>query len=223
MLVLAESELVAANGYSLLFRADNANCPPDHAIAKSLIAAYLPGLQKARTSRVCPCHPIGVKIELPSLCCSLSELGEIEIVPVTSRYCKNASVWRALLDEHHYLESSRLSGEQIRYVIKSSRHGYLGAMAFSAAKWSLSARDKYIGWSEETRIENLRYVVTNDRFLIVPTVRVKNLASHVLAMALRHLPEDFYNRPQANIPEACGTKARAMGNRSVSPHAENGV
>ena len=84
-------------------------------------------------------------------------------------------------------------------------------MAFSAAKWSLSARDKYIGWSEETRIENLRYVVTNDRFLIVPTVRVENLASHVLAMALRRLPEDFYNRPQANIPEACGTKARILG------------
>lgn len=138
----------------------------------------------------------GVNIEVPSVCCSLSELGEIEIVPVTSRYCKNASIWRALLDEYHYLESGRLSGEQIRYVIKSSRHGYLGAMAFSAAKWSLSARDKHIGWGEEARIENLRYVVSNDRFLIVPTVRVENLASHVLAMALRRLPEDWYERYQ---------------------------
>jgi len=103
----------------------------------------------------------GVNIELQSVCCSLSELGEIEIVSVTSRYSKNASIWRALLDEHHYLESSRLSGEQIRYVIKSSTHGYLGAMAFSAAKWSLSARDKHIGWSEESRIENLRILSKN--------------------------------------------------------------
>ncbi|MBF8277912.1 MAG: Transposase protein [Candidatus Brocadiaceae bacterium] len=69
-------------------------------------------------------------------------------------------------------------------------------MAFSAAKWSLSAREEYIGWSEESRIENLRSVVANDRFLIVPTVRVENLASHVLAMALRRLPEDWYERYQ---------------------------
>ena len=48
LLARAESELIVANGYSLLFRADNANCPPGHAIAQSLIAAYFPELQKGK-------------------------------------------------------------------------------------------------------------------------------------------------------------------------------
>ncbi len=133
-------------------------------------------------------------LDIPSVSCSLAELGEIEIVPITSRYCKDARIWRALLDQHHYLGSGTLSGAQIRYVIKSSTHGYLGAQAFSSATWALKARDQYIGWDETARIRNLRYVVTNDRFLIVPTVRVANLASHVLALALRRLPEDWFAR-----------------------------
>lgn len=131
-------------------------------------------------------------LDIPSVSCSLAELGEIEIVPITSRYCKDARIWRALLDQHHYLGSGTLSGAQIRYVIKSSTHGYLGALAFSCATWALKARDQYIGWDETARIRNLRYVVTNDRFLIVPTVRVANLASHVLSLALRRLPEDWF-------------------------------
>lgn len=132
--------------------------------------------------------------DLPQICCSLDELGRVEIVPITSRYCKESRIWRALLDRHHYLGSGTLSGAQIRYVIKSSTHGYLGALAFSSASWALQARDRYIGWSEAARIANLRQVVTNDRFLIVPTVQVKNLASHVLALALRRLPGDWEAR-----------------------------
>jgi len=133
-------------------------------------------------------------IDLPKICCSLAELGRIEIVPVTSRYCKDSRIWRALLDQYHYLGSGTLSGAQIRYVIKSSTYGYLGALAFSSASWALQARDQYIGWSEAARIANLRHVVANDRFLIVPTVRVKNLASYILASALRRLPEDWQAR-----------------------------
>ena len=37
-------------------------------------------------------------------------------------------------------------------------------------------------------------VVCNNRFLIVPWVRVKNLASHVLSVCMRRLREDWYER-----------------------------
>jgi hypothetical protein len=36
--------------------------------------------------------------------------------------------------------------------------------------------------------------VGNDRFLILPTVKVKNLASHILSLALSRLPEDWEKR-----------------------------
>ena len=125
---------------------------------------------------------------------SLTELGSIEVVPVTSRYSKASPLWKGLLTHYHYLKSPRLGGAQIRYLIKSSSHGYLGAMAFSSATLALRDRDRYIGWTDAARRANLRAVVTQDRFLILPTVQVPNLASHLLALALRRLPTDWEAR-----------------------------
>jgi len=136
----------------------------------------------------------GMAVTVADICCSLDELGGIDLVPVTSRYCKDSRIWRALLDEHHYLGSGTLAGAQIRYVIKSARYGYLGALAFSSATWALRERDEYIGWCDAARSANLKQVLTNNRFLIVPTVRVPNLASFVLAAVLRRLPGDWEAR-----------------------------
>lgn len=143
--------------------------------------------------RPCP-DPVGTDMAVPEVCGSLAELGPVEIMPVTSRYCKEARIWRALLDRYHYLGSGSLCGAQIRYLIKSAHYGYIGAMAFSSASWALRDRDRQIGWSDAARRANLRYVVANDRFLILPTVQVANLASHVLAKALRRLPADWEAR-----------------------------
>jgi hypothetical protein len=134
--------------------------------------------------------------DIAELCCALRELGEVTVDPVSSRYAKESKIWFALLDQYHYLGSGPLCGAQIRYVVKSSTHGYLGALAFSSASWAMKARDDYIGWTEGARRANLDRLVSNDRFLILPTVRVKHLASHVLSLALSRLPEDWEQRYQ---------------------------
>ncbi len=126
--------------------------------------------------------------------CSLPELGEITIEPVSSRYAKQSKIWFALMDRFHYLGSGPLCGAQIRYLVKSSTFGFLGALAFSSASWALKARDRHIGWSEAARRKNLKRIVCNDRFLILPTVKVANLASHVLSLALRRLEQDWQQR-----------------------------
>ena len=125
---------------------------------------------------------------------ALQKLGQISVEPVSSRYCRDSKVWFALLDRHHYLGSGPLCGAQIRYIVKSSVYGYLGALAFSSAAWALADRDKYIGWSESARRVNLPQLVGNDRFLILPTVKVANLASHVLTLTLARLPDDWEQR-----------------------------
>ncbi len=137
-----------------------------------------------------------VEPHIAELCCTLGELGEVSVYPVTSRYAKESKIWFALLDRYHYLGSGPLCGAQIRYVVKSSTHGYLGALAFSSASWALRCRDQYIGWTEAARRANLHRLVTNDRFLILPTVRVKHLASHVLSLVLCRLPQDWEQRYQ---------------------------
>ncbi len=137
-----------------------------------------------------------IEAHIAALSCPLCEVGKITVDPVTSRYSKESKIWFALLDRYHYLGSGHLCGAQIRYVVKSETHGYLGALAFSSASWALKQRDEYIGWTEAARRANLAYLVTNDRFLILPTVKVKNLASHVLSVALSRLPRDWEQRYQ---------------------------
>lgn len=125
------------------------------------------------------------------IACDLSGVGPIEIKMVTSRYSKEAKVWKALMDAHHYLGSGPLCGAQIRYLIHSPLHGYLGGLSFSSPAWALAARDKYIGWTEGARRAHLQRVVCNSRFLIVPTVQVPNLASHILSRCIGRIASDW--------------------------------
>nr|WP_309299985.1 Druantia anti-phage system protein DruA [Caldithrix abyssi] len=114
--------------------------------------------------------------------------------PIKSRYSKDSRAWFQLIENFHYLKSAKLCGAQIRYIVKSEKYGYIGALGFSSATYKLRARDAYIGWSEKARRENIQYVISNDRFLIVPTVKVKNLASFLLSKALQRIGTDWESR-----------------------------
>ena len=128
------------------------------------------------------------------VCTTLEALGPVELVLIGGHRSHEAQVWRVLMQRHHYLGDKRLCGAQLRYLIRSERYGWLGGLAFSSASWALHDRDAYIGWDEAARRENLRRVVANSRFLILPGVQVPNLASHVLGRAARRLPADWEAR-----------------------------
>ena len=98
------------------------------------------------------------------------------------------------MNRYHYLGSGPLCGAQLRYLIHSYRYGYVGGFAFSAAAWRLEARERWIGWDDRARRQNLNRVINNSRFLIVPHVQVKNLASHALALATKRLTKDWLER-----------------------------
>jgi hypothetical protein len=132
--------------------------------------------------------------QVPKLECSLAELGGVEVIPVSSRYAKASQVWNALLDKYHYLGSGPLCGAQIRYLVRTQAGDLLGGLSFGSATWRLKRRDELIGWSEKARHANLSRVVCNGRFLIVPTVRVPNLASHVLSLCISRLCDDWQQR-----------------------------
>jgi len=130
----------------------------------------------------------------PSVSCTLAELGEVRVKPISSRYTNESKVWRTLLEKYHYLGAGPLCGAQIRYIVESNNYGYIGALAFTSATWALKSRDDYIGWSKRARRANLGKVVTNSRFLLVPELKVANLASHVLSLALARLAQDWEER-----------------------------
>ena len=132
--------------------------------------------------------------ETPERSCSLDELGEIRVVAVSSRYSRASARWNGFMDRFHYLGKGPLCGAQIRYLVESARHGWVGALAFSAALWRLKPRDAYIGWTDAARRANLHRVVCHSRFLILPSLHVPNLASHVLGRCAARLGEDWTER-----------------------------
>ena len=154
----------------------------------------LPAAEESCFTRSCPEPPVDQRNDAPELGCALEELGEIRIVAVSSRYSKASRIWNGLMQRWHYLGKGPLCGAQIRYLVESSRHGFVGALAFSAAQWRMRERDKYIGWSEAARRAHLHQVVGNSRFLILPSVHVPNLASHVLGLCLTRLVRDWTER-----------------------------
>jgi len=129
--------------------------------------------------------------EPPSVSCSLPELGCIRLVPVKRGSREQSGRWNGMMHRYHYLGEGPLCGCQIRYFIESEYAGTLGGLAFSAAAWRLSARDRWIDWDDEIRQQRLDQVINNSRFLILPTVKVKNLASHVLSLAVKQVVVDW--------------------------------
>jgi hypothetical protein len=121
---------------------------------------------------------------------ALQALGSIELVPVASHRSPEALLWKEMIAAHHYCGYQPLVGAQIRYLVRCDL-GWLGALGFSAAARHLRDRDRWIGWSPSARRAHRQKVVANSRFLLLPWVKVGNLASKVLSLASERLPADW--------------------------------
>jgi hypothetical protein len=128
----------------------------------------------------------------PVIRCALDHLGKIAVVEVSAERTPELSKqWNDLIAAHHYLGYVPAVGRQKRYLIMSERQGCLGASSFSAAAWRCTARDRWIGWNEQERRAHLQAVIAQSRFLILPWVQVKNLASHLLARLAARVVDDW--------------------------------
>ncbi len=61
-------------------------------------------------------------------------------------------------------------------------------LGFGAAAWKTGPRDAWIGWSRAQRHRNLWGIVNNARFLILPWIRVRSVASKLLSRVSSELP-----------------------------------
>lgn len=99
-------------------------------------------------------------------------------------------LWGYLLDHYHYLGLPRLVGEHLRYLVWLDGQ-VVACLAWASAAFKVKSRDDYIGWDVETRKKRLHLVANNARFLVLPWVRVKYLASKTLALTLKRLSDDW--------------------------------
>lgn len=122
---------------------------------------------------------------------SAGDLNGLRLVLVESR--ASSRLWNDAIARFHYLGYTPLPGAQLRYLVDYDG-GTLGAIGFGASAWKVAPRDRWIGWTVEQRESRLHRVVNNARFLLLPWVRVKNLASRVLSMSARRLARDWQER-----------------------------
>ena len=121
------------------------------------------------------------------------QLGQLRFVVVSGN--KEASpLWNELVQRHHYLGYQPLPGAQMRYLVYSHDGRLLAALGFGAAAWKAAPRDNFIGWTHEQRKQNLQLIVNNARFLILPWVESKNLASRILSRVAKLLPGQWEQR-----------------------------
>lgn len=99
-------------------------------------------------------------------------------------------LFESLIEEHHYLGYTQPVGEHLKYLVKAGERP-VACFALSSAPRHLGPRDRFIGWSQEARKANLRFLAYNTRFLVLPWVRVPHLASYLLGRMARRISADW--------------------------------
>jgi hypothetical protein len=150
-----------------------------------------------------PPSRIGVvrkRAHFPSTCASdaqipvkqpVHELPRITLQVVSGK--ATSLLWNEYMARYHYLGYAAMSGSQIRYNVFAGEQ-LVACISFCACAWKLKDREEFIGWSEEQRQRNLQLVINNARFLVLPWIESKGLASKILSLAARQLPRDWKHR-----------------------------
>lgn len=123
--------------------------------------------------------------------CDISDLGELQFDIVTST--PRGKLWNEYIHRYHYLGYTSLPGAQLKYLVKA-RGKVVALLGFGAAAWKILPRDEFIGWSPDEREQNLRFIVNNARFLVLPWIRCQNLASRIFSDIFRRLTRDWLER-----------------------------
>jgi hypothetical protein len=108
------------------------------------------------------------------------------------------ALYEWLLHQYHYLSYASAVGLNLKYLVCDCQGRPLSCLLFGSAAWKCEARDRFIGWNPAQRQAHLQQITNNTRFLILPWVQVPQLASHILALVVARLRQDWqikYARP----------------------------
>ena len=133
-------------------------------------------------------EPVGWR-EPPALATSLAALRPLACEVVQTGTAAQRA-WSFYLTRYHYL-GLRVVGENVGYLVRD-RHGRdVACLLFGAAAWQCAPRDRYLAWSVPERAARVSEVANNTRFLILPWVRVAQLASHILGQMAQRIDLDW--------------------------------
>ncbi len=150
----------------------------------------LPKRARARSER--PSRPVLPDVLIPLAWTEVRdadvELDSLVVRPITP---EERLGWRLFMGRYHYLGCRPIVGEHILYAAFLDDWKLVALLGWASAAFRAPLRERYVGWDEETKRRRLHLVVNNVRFLIPRWVRVRHLASKVLAYNLRRLSSDW--------------------------------
>jgi len=119
----------------------------------------------------------------------LKDLSPVQIKLVDDR--SELDLFKCFLSLYHYLGFSGTVGENLKYMVYDNSDRPLACLLFGSAAWACGPRDDFIGWNRSQRSKNLSLATNNTRFLVLPWVNVKYLASHILSKVCQRIEDDW--------------------------------
>jgi hypothetical protein len=135
--------------------------------------------------------PLIIAVDHQPIRKTLGDIGPLEICEI--RRGEHEKLCDSLIEQFHYLGYCHPVGEHLKYLIFSFNKP-VACLTFSSAPRHIASRDRFIGWKKAEREKNLVYMAYNSRFLILPWVKVKYLASHILGIIARQISADWQKR-----------------------------
>lgn len=132
-------------------------------------------------------------IELPNKPKSgkVKDHSDIWLELITS--AKDSLFWNRVIEGYHYQGHQVIVGKYLKYFIWIGQD-LAGCIGWGSAAWSIKPRDHWIGWDKAAKDKNLSPIINNIRFLILPWIKVKYLASYILGLSIRQVPRDWEKR-----------------------------
>ena len=130
-----------------------------------------------------------VKIPKTPLQGKPSHFSPVRIQPV--RNTSFEPLYNSLIQEYHYLGYRQIVGNHNKYMAFIDEQP-VACLGWGSAAWAVKSRESFLKWDKPTKENNLHLVVNNTRFLILPWIDIKFLASKVLALNARRISEDWF-------------------------------
>jgi len=155
---------------------------------------YPPGVHDGNNKKRNQSIPF-VLIDKTPLNTKLSDLEPVELKLVRNTHLE--TLYNSLVQEHHYLGFRQIVGNHLKYIAFIGERP-VACIGWGSAAWSVKSRETFVGWNKKTKENNLHFVANNTRFLILPWISVKCLASKILALNAKRISNDWlktYNYP----------------------------
>jgi hypothetical protein len=138
-------------------------------------------------------QPFKLDIKQTPICCDIAELAPVRIEMV--RHTDKEPLYNALVDQFHYLGHSQIVGCHLKYMAFAG-DAPLACIGWGSAAWAVSSREQFIGWPKKIKDQRLHYIANNTRYLVLPWVSVKCLASKIMALNIKRISFDWHKMYQ---------------------------